>query len=290
MLKYLLVAVIAVFIVAFAAVLWSDLARNREKIAQEPGNPILIAVMAPIIMFISTMGVSDFVLDTLFFEKCSLVDDKRLPGSLVASAALPLGVVSAVYLMTAVIDIKIIAVCMICQAAGAFIGVRLVDGFDGTLVKKLVAIAMLVSAVFLALRLFNIGGSGGELTTLPLYKLIICGICAFFLGIFNMMGMGAKAPYMSLLLTLGLSADGVLPVVMTACTMSAFFGGIQYVRRGLYQRKLALIYSTVGFVGIAAGFIFVMNLPQTALQIIMLAITVYTGVSMLKKKKVKNAA
>ena len=85
-----------------------------------------------------------------------------------------------------------------------------------------------------------------------------------------MMGMGAKAPYMSLLLTLGLSAECVLPVIMTACTMSAVSGAIQYVKRDLYQRKLALIYSIFGFIGIAFGFVFVTHLNPTALQTIML--------------------
>ena len=71
---------------------------------------------------------------------------------------------------------------------------------------------------------------------------------------------------------------------MPSCTASSALGGVQYVRRGMYQRKVVLAYSTVGFIGIGAGFLFVMNLPQTVLQVIMLAITVYTGVSMLRKK------
>ena len=49
-------------------------------------------------------------------------------------------------------------------------------------------------------------------------------------------------------------------------------------------RKLTLVYSIAGFVGVAAGFVFVMNLPQTILQVVMLGITVYTGISMLREK------
>ncbi|MGE4483517.1 MAG: TSUP family transporter [Oscillospiraceae bacterium] len=287
MVKNVLVALIIVLLALYALVLIFDLIKNRDRIKGEPGSPLLIAFTAPVIMFIATLGVSDFVMNTLFFKKCGLVDDKRLPGSLITSASLPLGAVAVVYLLTADIDIKIIAVCMIFQGVGAIIGVRLVAGFDGALIGKIVGTAMLFSAVFLLSRLIGIGTTGGTLTTFPLGKLIICGVCAFFLGIFNMMGMGAKAPYMSLLLTLGLSAECVLPVIMTACTMSAVSGAVQYVKRDLYQRKLAIIYSTFGFIGIALGFIFVTHLNQTALQVMMLLITVYTGVSMLMHKKRK---
>jgi len=283
MIRTLLVAFIILLLVLLSAALAADLWKNRRRIGEEPGSPWLIGAAAPVIMFLATMGVPDFVMDTLFFEKCRLVDDKRLPGSLVVSASVPLGVVSVVYLITAKLDIKIVLICMICQAIGATIGVKLVSRLDGARVKKTVGAAMLLSALFILIRIIGVGG--GNLTTLPAYKLVIMGFCAFFLGIGNMMGMGAKAPYMSILLMLGLSADCVLPIIMTACMMSSFFGGVQYIRRGLYQRKVALLYSTVGFIGIAAGFIFVTNLPQLALQLIMLAITIYVGISMLVNKK-----
>ena len=49
---------------------------------------------------------------------------------------------------------------------------------------------------------------------------------------------------------------------------------------GIFSKK-----GTLGSIlGIGAGFLFVLNLPEIVLQVIMLIITVYTGVSMLRKK------
>ena len=51
MLKYILTAVIFLLIALFAAVLAVDLWRNRGKLRHEPGKPLLLCVMTPVIMF-----------------------------------------------------------------------------------------------------------------------------------------------------------------------------------------------------------------------------------------------
>lgn len=285
MLKYAITALLAVILAVFTVALARDLLRHRDEIRREPGSPWLIGLASPVIFFFATMGVSDFVMNTLFLRRFRLVDDKRLPGTLLSSATLPLGVAAVIYALSAEVNFTLLLLCIVCQGAGNFLGARLVAGFDGRRIKRLVGAAMLVSAVFLLLRLLGVGGDGGGLTSLPPLKMAVLGVCAFLLGVGNMIGMGAKAPYFSLLLSLGLSAGGVLPLVMIACSASGAMGGFQYVRRGLYQRKVALLESTVGFAGVAAGSALALNLPQTALQLIMMAITVYTGVSMLGEKK-----
>ena len=284
MMKFVAAGALLALNLLVAAALIRDLLAHREEVRREPGSPWVLGIFTPVILFFATMGVSDFVMNTLFLQKFRLVDAKRLPGTLLASATLPLCVTAVIYALSANVDFHLLALCVVCQGAGNFLGGRLVAGFDGSRVKRLVGLAMLVSAVFLLLRLLGVGGEGGGLTTLPPLKMAILAVCAFLLGVGNMIGMGAKAPYFSLLLTLGLSAGSVLPLVMIACAASGAFGGLQYIRRGLYQRKVALYESTLGFIGVAAGSALALNLPQTALQIVMLCITVYTGVSMLKKK------
>jgi uncharacterized membrane protein YfcA len=282
--KYIIVGVITVMYVFFAYLLFRDLWKNRASIKDEPGSLKLLGPVAPVVMFLATMGVSDIVVNTLFYNKCSLVDDKRLPGSLIVPGALPLGVVAIAYLITSSVDLKVVLTVAICQSLGAALGVRLVAGMQGTVIKKIIGTAMLLTAVFLLLKLVGIGTTGGSMTTFPLGKLIVCGVCALLLGAFNMLGMGIKAPMMSLLLTLGLASSEVLAVILTACSFSAVSGGVQFIRRGLYQRRIALVYSTFGFIGIALGFLFVMNLNPMVLQIILLVITVYTGFDLLIKR------
>jgi len=285
MIKYIIAGLIGILALFYAVVLISDLIKNRGRIKDDPGSPLLIGIAGPIVLFLASMGVSDIVINTLFFKKCNIVDDKLLPGTLIASGTLPLAVVAIVYLLSSEVDLKIVLVVAICQAVGAALGVHIVAGLNGAVIKKAIGAAMLATAVFLFLKLVGVGTTGGALTTFPIGKLIFCGVCAFILGALNMLGMGIKAPTMSLLLTLGLASGSVLPVIMTACSFSAVSGGVQFVKRDLYHRKVTLLYSTAGFIGAILGIVFVVNLPATALQIIMLLITVYTGFDMLFSKK-----
>ena len=71
--------------------------------------------------------------------------------------------------------------------------------------------------------------------------------------------------------------------------------GIRHMAKGLLENgvtaflpttlteKWSLLETVLGFVGVGAGFLFVMNLPQAVLQVIMLAMMVYTGITMLRK-------
>ena len=283
--KYVIAGAVAALTAYYAVVLVLDLIKNRDKLKTEPGSTLLIACTAPVILFLATMGVSDIVLNTILFRKFDLVDDKRFPGTLITSGAIPLSVVAIIYLLSSEVDLRIVLTVAVCQALGASLGVRVVSGLNGAVVRKVIGAAMLLTAVFLILKLFGVGGTGGSLTTFPLYKLVICGVCAFIFGAVNMVGVGIKAPTMSLLLTLGLASGSVLPVIMTSCSFSAVFGGSQFVRRGLYQRKITLIDTTFGFIGVIAGVLLVINLNPKILQIIMLVITVYAGIEMLVSKK-----
>lgn len=283
--KYIIALAVAVLTAYYAVILVRDLIRHKKEIFSEPGSSLLISCTAPIVLFLASMGVSDIVLNTLLFKKCNLVDDRRFPGTLIASGAIPLSVVAIVYLLSAEVDLRIVLTVAVCQALGASLGVRVVSGLNGAVIKKAVGAAMLLTAVFLVMKLLGIGGKGGNLTSFPLGKLIICGVCAFVFGSINMVGVGIKAPTMSLLLTLGLASGSVLPVIMTSCSFAAVFGGSQFVKRGLYQRKITLLDTLFGFIGVIAGIFLVINLNPTVLQIIMLVITVYAGIEMLLPRK-----
>ncbi len=284
MLKLILCVIIVAILAAFGLTLILDLYRHRNSLNDDPGSPLLCGALGAIVCFIGTFGVSDFVMNTLLFKKFKLVEDQKLAGALVTVCCLPMGFLAVSHLLSAPVDMKLIALCLALQSLGAIVGVRIMSGFNGAMIKKIIGVAMLASAIFLLIRLIGVDSSG-TLTSFSLPQMALVGACAFVLGMLNMMGMGTKAPWMSLLMTMGLASNCVLPVVMVCCTTSTTVGAIQYVRKGIYPRKLAFYYAIFGLLGTCAGFLFVSGLNQTVLQVIMLAITVYTGITLLVPKK-----
>ncbi len=285
--KYVIIAVLALVAVVYGIVLFYDLYRHRAEIKGEQGSTKLISIVSPIILFISSMGVSDMTMNSFFFNKCDLVDGKRLPGTLITCASLPLSIVALIFVANSSVDVTLVAMCMVLQTVGALIGVKLVSGMDGSAIKKYLGYVLLATAVVLIIKLIveSVSGDSNTETSFPLVKTIILGVFAFGFGVVNMLGMPTKAPYMALLLIMGMRADCILPIVMSACTCSSLMGSIEYVKKGIYQKKIALIYSTVGFIGVGLGSLCALQLPAIVLTVIMVLLTVYTGISLLRKKK-----
>jgi oligopeptide transport system permease protein len=67
MVRNALVALIIALLALYAVVLIRDLMKNRGRIKTEPGNPLLIAFVSPVIMFIATLGIAvpGFVVATI---------------------------------------------------------------------------------------------------------------------------------------------------------------------------------------------------------------------------------
>ena len=82
----------------YAIVLIRDLFRNRAALRQAPGDWKVLSAVEFIVFFLCTIGVSDFLLNTLVIKKLRLADDKSLPSCLIASTIVPGALIAFSYL------------------------------------------------------------------------------------------------------------------------------------------------------------------------------------------------
>ncbi|MBO5496469.1 MAG: hypothetical protein J5967_03625, partial [Oscillospiraceae bacterium] len=68
---------------AYAFVLGRDLVKNREALRSAPGDLKSLAPLEFGVFFLCTLGVSDFLLNTLLIKRLRLADDKSLPSCLI---------------------------------------------------------------------------------------------------------------------------------------------------------------------------------------------------------------
>ena len=89
MIETVLGVLIILYGTVYALFLLRAVWKDRANAAEEPGTFWKVSVCEAVVYFFTTMGVPDFILNTTVFQKCRWVDDRRLPGTLVAAAVFP---------------------------------------------------------------------------------------------------------------------------------------------------------------------------------------------------------
>ena len=69
----------------YGIVILSANVRNREVFRSENGRVSVLCILEGLVYFCATLGISDFLLNTLVFRHLRLAEDKKLPGTLCAA-------------------------------------------------------------------------------------------------------------------------------------------------------------------------------------------------------------
>jgi len=78
-----------VMAVVYAFFISRNVYLHKEELMQEPGKVVFLAPLTMGIQFLATMGMSDFNISIPIYRWAKLVDDKRIPGTLITQGALP---------------------------------------------------------------------------------------------------------------------------------------------------------------------------------------------------------
>ena len=103
----------------FAFRFFSDFIKHKADVFKESGSNALLAVWGFIVFFLSTFGISDFALSTVFYRLRKLIDDTKLPGTLNTQCAIPVAVMALAYISTISVDQTTLILLIISQMVGA---------------------------------------------------------------------------------------------------------------------------------------------------------------------------
>ena len=280
MVKVILILIVIVnlsFLISFVI----DLFKNKKEISKEPGNNIVLAITSFIIFLLSTFGISDFAISTVLYRKLKWVSDKKLPGTLNTQCVIPVAVMALSYISVIKVSIVTLAVCIVAQVIGAFIGPRFVVKLPEKTIRIFIGIGLIIASLLILAGKFNLIPSGGTATDLTGAKLIIAAILLFIYGALNNIGIGSYALTMATVYALGLNPAVSFPIMMGACTFSVPVGSMQFIRFGQYSRKITLFTSTFGIIGVLIAVYFVKSLNVSMLQWLIVIVLLYSSISML---------
>ena len=248
----------------YALYILIDSYRDREAVKAMPGDLRRLIPLEVIVFFISSLGVSDILQNTLVVNHYRLCSDENMPGTLIGSGIVPGSIIAFKLLRAGTpLDVRLIIICCI------------------TLIMRA---ALIVSFAFLVIKIIVSAGAAGTGTGLGGIKLAVAAAVCFFTGMFNMFGIPMKPTWTALFLIMGLSPIIVLTLTLVFGSITPISGGVSILRNGKYQKKMFLAGVTGGSAGAVLGTAFAVTLPAAVLNVLLIGVMLIAIISMFRKK------
>lgn len=272
---------IFVFIILMSAYVIIREYRRNEKEDVSTKNRIIFAGFSFIANIVDTLGIGSFATTTAFCHATKLVDDKKIPGTLVVGCTIPVAIQALAFTTTVTMDPVVLVIMLLCSAAGAFIGGKLNGKLPVRTIRITMGIGLFIAGFLILGQIFDLLPGGGNATTVTGIKLVVGCVVIFILGLFYPLGIGCYAPTMVLVSLIGMNPTIAFPVMMGGATfnnLSSFFG---IIKSGNYHRVASLDFDWAGAIAVIIAVKFITSLPIGILRWIVFAVVIYTAASML---------
>lgn len=236
--------------------------------------------------FFDTLGVGSFAPTTWLFRSLGIVPDRLLPGTLNVGHALPSVTQALIFIAIVEVETRTLALMIGAAVAGAWLGARVVAGWDRRRVQLGMGLALLVASALLVRQLV-LGATVGADAVADDVSLrgtwLVLGVAGnFVLGALMTVGVGLYGPCMILVSLLGLNAKAAFPIMMGSCAFLMPIAGLRFVDRQAYAPGVALGLTLGGIPAVLVAAFVVRSLPLGAVRWLVLVVAVYTAASLLR--------
>lgn len=283
MFQKILGSVILAIGMIYALVLVRAVIKDKEGTLACKGSLKYLAPLEFIVFVIASIGVSDYLLNTLAARQLKLTRDEELPGTLICCGVVPGSIFAFSMLRTDnPVDMVTLLLCCAGVVIGSFIGSRIVAGMDGKLIRKIMCWALVASLVFVIIKMIVSAGATGEALGVRGVKLVIAAVLCLLTGIVNRFGIPMKPTWTAIFLILGFSPMATLSMILIIGSLTPIAGGISVVKSGLYQKKTVLAALICGSLGAIVGTMLAISIPALVLNVVLIAVMLIAIVSMVK--------
>jgi uncharacterized membrane protein YfcA len=232
--------------------------------------------------FFDTLGIGSFAPTTSLFRLLRMVPDQLIPGTLMVGHMIPIITQALIYITVIQVDTLTLVLLIAASALGAFLGSGVVSRLPRRAIQLGMGSALLLAALVMLAGLLKLVPAGGELVALSGPRLGVGLLGNFVLGALMTIGIGAYAPSLILFGLLGMNVKTIFPIMMGSCALLMPAGSIKFVQQGAYSPRAALALTLGGIPGVLLAAFVVRELPLTVLRWFVLAVVVYTALSMLR--------
>jgi uncharacterized membrane protein YfcA len=168
---------------------------------------------------------------------------------------------------------------------GAWLGAGVVARWPKRNVQIGMGIALITAAALMFMTQLKLFPGGGDALGVTGVKLVIAVSVNFMLGALMTLGIGLYAPCMILVSLLGMNPKAAFPIMMGSCAFLMPTGSIRFIREQSYHLRAALGLALGGIPAVLVAGIIVKELPLGTVRWLVIAVVVYTSISMLWSAK-----
>jgi uncharacterized membrane protein YfcA len=286
--KTVLLAALLLISVAFSA-FWVAAVRARRSTG--PASPgIIRAGIGFIANFFDTLGISSFATTTTMLRTRGLVDDMVIPGTLNVGHFLPTVAQALIYITIVEVEFTTLALLILAAVGGSWIGAAIVAGLNRRAVQRGMGVALVIASVLLVLSALGRLPGGGVALGLEGPKLILAIGINFVLGALMTLGIGLYAPCMIMISLLGMNPAAAFPVMMGSCAFLMPTAGIQFIKKQKYDLRASLGLALGGVPAVLIAAYIVRSLPLAYVRWLVVAVVLYTAVSLLRSSAAEPRA
>jgi len=245
--------------------------------------------------FFDTLGIGSYAPTTSFFKLRNIVDDRIIPGTMTIGHTVPTAVQTFLFVAAVPVDVTTLSSMIGAASVGAWLGAGVVAKWPKRKIQIGMGIALLIAATimflgsddsnpgpFMQLTGIKVLPGGGDALGVSGTRLAIAVGVNFVLGALMTLGIGLYAPCMITIYLLGMNPRAAFPIMMGSCAFLMPVAAIAFIREMSFSNRPALGLTLGGIPGVLIAFFIVRSLPVRYLFWLVVAVVLYTSVSMLR--------
>jgi uncharacterized membrane protein YfcA len=265
-------------------------AQATGRVADDPPEAVFHSVVGFIMCFFDTLGIGNFATTTSMFKFRKSVRDEWIPGTLNVAYTLPTVAQAFIYISIVQVDFLTLVTMIVASVLGAWLGAGVVCRWPRMKIQIGMGFALLAAASLMLmtqLQLVPVGGSALQLRG----AVLVGGVLGnFALGALMTLGIGLYAPCLILVSLLGMDPRAAFPIMMGSCAFLMPIAGMRFIKQGSYSLNASLVLSAAGIPAVLIAAYIVKQLSLTSVRWLVVAVVVYTAVTMLRSAFVERRA
>ncbi|MCC7194515.1 MAG: sulfite exporter TauE/SafE family protein [Gemmatimonadaceae bacterium] len=237
--------------------------------------------------FLDTLGIGSYAPTTAMWKGWKVVDDRLIPGTLTVGHTTPTIAEALIFIAIVDVDFTTLILMLAASVIGAWLGAGIVASWSRRNVQLGMGVTLVVAALLFILKnLDEMRGApmipGGTAMALVGVPLVMGVVGNFALGALMTIGVGLYAPCLIMVSLLGMNPTAAFPIMMGSCAFLMPIASARFIRKRSYSLRSALGLTIGGVPGVLIAAFIVKSLPLTAVRWLVVAVVLYTAVSMLR--------